>query len=147
MKHSLWIVITMALVSVYCIQAVAHITLASTPFTCMWLHTSWLHVILNVWCMYLMRRNITLYRTMEACALTTIVSLFFFHTPARGFSWVLCYYIGRMMLYMTPVDRLMILACNLVGIFLPGIAAIEHLVMLALGLFVEFFKRRWNKGW
>lgn len=119
-----------------------------THFTYMFAHASILHWLVNSWAFLMLHNTFRWYRCITAYACAVIASFIPATVPAGspagllGASALTCFFIG----FITPhfyltrnrFNLALIAVTFILGFILPGIAALLHVIIFALGILMWF---------
>ena len=118
-----------------------------THFVYMFGHANILHWLINGWALLVLHNLFRPYRLFIAyilSALMTFSPLISHTSPLVGSSVLTCFFFGFMLpwlYYKSKVSAFMMTALILVGFFIPGIAALPHLIMFVSGFCWCFVER------
>lgn len=114
-----------------------------THITYMFGHAGWLHYLMNGLAWIMMRRIVTLERTLAAIVIAALIPAT--GTPVLGWSVILYYYMGLCLASMSTGARLRLIGVVSVGFFMPWIAAWHHVAMLCAGWMMRKMEVKWEK--
>ena len=145
--------------------AVSQQSPAYTHFVYMFGHANILHWLINAWALITVHNLLRPHRVITAYTLSVLITILPSHftlhlspftlhpspftlhpSPLIGSSVITVFFFGFYAPCLFRKDRLasfMMLAILLIGFFIPGIAALPHLVMFILGLICFFLEREY----
>lgn len=110
----------------------------TTHFCYMFGHAGILHWAVNSWALLVLHNLFRPSRLIAAYLLSVAISFASFtQQPVIGASVITCFFFGFMAPHLWHKDRLsacMMMAILLIAFFIPGIAAVPHLLMFVAGL-------------
>lgn len=118
-----------------------------THFVYMFGHANILHWLINLWALLVLHNLLRLYRLAVSWLLAVAITFLPFVISDAGLigaSVITTFFFGFLTPHLRRTDNqsaYMILAIILIGFFIPGIAALPHLVMYLLGLAFFYIER------
>ena len=112
-------------------------------FTYQMAHAHILHLCLNAIGWFSVMRLVTAKRTFVAFLLSAFMPLN--EMPIVGWSVIICFYVGCFIPNMSNDSLLKLLLLTIISFFVPGIAALQHLLMMSSGFVYRLIEREWEK--
>lgn len=142
MKHPfsyiLPILLLLPLIPLHSRMAVSPDSALYTHFVYMAGHANIIHWLINGWTLFVLHNLYTVSRLIVAYILSVALSFVYYpDRPALGASVIVAFFTGFMLIWLYQRRRLVfwqLMILIVVGFFIPHVAAMYHLVMMAAGL-------------
>lgn len=110
-------------------------------------HANLLHWGLNGMSLLFLTRYLRWTRTLWAYAFSVLCGYIYVPgLPLLGFSTIIYYYLGMLFVHYGRWNRFHLLVVSCSGLFIPGIAATTHIIMLAFGIISEYLRLNWLRS-
>ena len=109
-------------------------------------HANLLHWALNGFSLLTLATRLTWGRTAWAYIFSVIAGYIYTpDLPLLGMSTIVYFYLGMLFIHLSSWRRWRIAIIVCAGLFIPGIAAVTHIMMLCFGIFSEAFRINGNR--
>lgn len=109
-------------------------------------HANLLHYAVNGFSLLFLSVYMTWQRTAWAYAFSILCGYLYIPSlPLLGCSTVIYYYLGMLFVHYNSWNRFHLLSVSFAALFIPGIAAMTHIIMMAFGILSEIVRLNYTR--